>query len=66
MTWSDFRKIKTILIQSKIHFVLSDAEPRFVIQGMPFTTQELIQIERQHKLTNLDLPEIIENKRRGT
>jgi hypothetical protein len=66
MAGSDFRKIKTMPIQKNIHFVPSDAEPRFVIQGMPFTTQELIQIERQHKLTNLDLPEIIENKRRGT
>jgi len=67
MTESDFRKIKRTLIQRNIDFVTSDqAEPRFSIRGVPFTTQELIQIERQHKLTNLDLPGIIENKGRGT
>jgi hypothetical protein len=66
MATSDFRKIKTILRQRKIVFAPSDAEPRFIIEGVPFTTPELIQIYRQHKLTNLDLPEIIKNKRRGT
>jgi hypothetical protein len=65
MTESDFRKIKRILIQRKIDFVPSDrAEPHFSIRGDPFTTQELIQLERAKKLTNLDLSEIIEAKRR--
>jgi len=67
MAESDFRKIKRTLIQRNIDFIPSDqAEPRFSIRGVPFTTQELMQLKREHKLTNLDLPEIIENRKRGT
>ena len=67
MAESDFRKIKRTLIQRNIDFSPSDqAEPRFSTLGVPFTTQELMQLKREHKLTNLDLPEIIENRRRGT
>jgi hypothetical protein len=64
MAESDFHKIKRILIQRNIDFLPSDQEPRFSIRGVPFTTEELMQLEREHKLTNLDLPEIMENRRR--
>jgi len=64
MAESDFHKIKRLLIERKIDFTPSDeAEPRFAIQGVPFTTQELIQLANANKLTNLDLPEIIRTRR---
>jgi hypothetical protein len=67
MAESDFRRIKRTLIQRNIDFIPCDqAEPHFSIRGVLFTTQELMQLKREHKLTNLDLPEIIENRRRGT
>jgi hypothetical protein len=66
MTESDIHKITRILIERKIDFTGSDqAEPRFEICGLPFTTQELIQLEHENKLTNVDLSEIIRT-RRGT
>jgi hypothetical protein len=66
MTESDFQKIKHTLTKMKIHFTSSDqAEPRFAIRGVPFTTQDLTQLERENKLTNLDLSEIIIRTRRG-
>jgi hypothetical protein len=60
---SDFHKIKRILTQMKIHFTPRDAEPRFEIHGGLFTTQKLIQMGHEKKLTNLDLSE---EARRGT
>jgi hypothetical protein len=64
MAESDFHRIKRILIERKIDFTPSDqAEPRFTIQGAPFTTQELIQLANANKLTNLDLLEIIRTRR---
>jgi hypothetical protein len=63
MAESDFRKIKRILIERSIIFISNDQEQQFTIGGMPFTTQELIQLERENKLTNLDLPELLKRKR---
>jgi hypothetical protein len=64
MAESDFHKIKRSLIEGKIDFTLSDqAEPRFRIRGATFTTQELIQLKHENKLTNLDLSEIIRTRR---
>lgn len=63
MVESDFQRIKRILIERKIVFTPSDqAEPRFSIRGVLFTTQELIQLEHAKKLTNLDLPEVIRTR----
>jgi hypothetical protein len=64
MAESDFHKIRRILIDGKIGFTSRDqAEPRFAIRGLPFTTQELIQLEHENKLANLDLSEIIRTRR---
>jgi len=66
MAESDFHKIKRMLIANKIKFTTSgQTEPRFAIRGVPFTTQELIELENENKLTNLDLSEIMRT-RRGT
>jgi hypothetical protein len=59
---STFRIVGRKLIKSKIHFTTSDAEPRVEIQGERFTTQELIQLHQENKLTNPDLSEIIRAK----
>jgi hypothetical protein len=64
MAESAFHRIKSKLIKMKIDFIPSDqSEPRFAIRGVPFTTQELIQLDREHRLTNLDLSEIIKTRR---
>jgi hypothetical protein len=66
MAESDFHKIKRMLIANKIKFTTSgQTEPRFAIRGVPFSTQELIELEHKNKLTNLDLSEIMRT-RRGT
>lgn len=64
MAESDFHKIKRALIKMDIDFTSDDqAEPRFAIRGVLFTTQELSQLEHENKLTNLDLSEIIRTRR---
>ena len=60
---SDFNRVARSLIKHKIHFTTSAAEPRFEILGERFTTQELIQLGQQNKLTNFHLSEIIRTKR---
>jgi hypothetical protein len=60
---SDFNRTARTLIKHKIHFTTMDAEPRFEIQGQRFTTQELIQLRQEDKLTNPRLSEIIRTKR---
>ena len=42
-----------------------DAEPRFEIQGQHFTTQELIHLGHENKLTNPALSEIIRTKQKS-
>jgi hypothetical protein len=66
MAESDFHRIKRKLIDRKIKITSSDqAKSSFEIRGGLFTTQELIELDRKNKLTNLDLSEII-RIRRGT
>jgi len=60
---SDFNSTARKLIKYEIHFTTNDAEPRFEIHGGHFTTQELIQLAHENRLTNLDLSEIIRTKR---
>jgi hypothetical protein len=60
---SDFNSTARKLIKDKIQFTTSDSEPRFEIQGERFTTQELIQLHQDDKLTNPGLSEIIRTKR---
>jgi hypothetical protein len=62
---SDFNRMARTLIKHKIHFTTIDAEPRFEIQGQHFTTQELIQLGHENKLTNPDLSEIIRIRRKS-
>ena len=40
-----------------------DAEPRFEIQGGYFTTQELMMLSLENKITNPDLLEVLRTKR---
>ena len=42
---------------------LPDVSPRFEIQGERFTTQEIIQLHQEDKLTNSGLSEIIRTRR---
>jgi hypothetical protein len=66
MAESDFHKIKRELKANKIKFTTTgQAEPRFAIRGVLFTTQELIELEHKNNLTNVDLSEIMRT-RRGT
>ncbi len=51
------------LIKHKIRFTTKDAEPRFEIQGGHFTTQELMMLGRENKITNPDLLEVLRTKR---
>jgi hypothetical protein len=51
---SDFNRMARTLIKYKINFTTIDPEPRFEIQGQHFTTQELIQLGHENKLTNPD------------
>jgi hypothetical protein len=51
------------LIKNKIHFTTNDAEPRFEIQGGHFTTQELMMLSLEKKITNPDLLEVLRIKR---
>jgi hypothetical protein len=60
----DFNSVARTLIKQKILFKTSDAEPRFEIQGERFTTQELIQLSKENKLTTPGLSEVI-RKRSG-
>jgi hypothetical protein len=59
----DFNSTARKLIKNKIHFTTRAAEPRFEILGERFTTQELIHLDQQNKLTNFHLSEIIRAKR---
>jgi hypothetical protein len=52
-----------VLIKHKIRFTTQDAEPRFEIQGGHFTTQELMMLGRENKITNPDLLEVLRTKR---
>jgi hypothetical protein len=60
---TDFNKLARTLIKHKIHFATSDAEPRFEIEGVRFTAQELLALSKENKLTRADLSEIISAKR---
>jgi hypothetical protein len=40
------------LIKHKIRFTTKDTEPRFEIQGGRFTTQELMMLSLENKITN--------------
>ena len=60
---SDFNGMARKLIKHKIHFTTSDAEPHFEIRGAHFTTQELMQLAHENKLTNLDLSELISKRK---
>jgi hypothetical protein len=48
-----------VLIKHKIRFTTKDTEPRFEIQGGRFTTQELMMVGRENKITNPDLLEVL-------
>jgi len=52
-----------VLTKHKIHFTTKDAEPRFEIQGGHFTTQELMMLSLENKITNPDLLEVLRTKR---
>jgi hypothetical protein len=52
-----------VLIKHEIRFTTKDAEPRFEIQGGRFTTQELMMLGRENKITNPDLLEVLRTKR---
>jgi hypothetical protein len=52
-----------VLIKHKIRFTTKDTEPRFEIQGGRFTTQELMMLGRENKITNPDLLEVLRTKR---
>jgi hypothetical protein len=52
-----------VLIKHKIRFKTKDTEPRFEIQGGRFTTQELMMLGRENKITNPDLLEVLRTKR---
>jgi hypothetical protein len=43
------------LIKHKIRFTTKDAEPRFEIEGGRFTTQELMMLSLEKKITHPDL-----------
>jgi hypothetical protein len=61
---SNFHKITRRLIEMSIHPDSSDqAKSTFEIRGELFTTQELIELDRKKRLTNLDLPKIIRTRR---
>jgi len=60
----DFNSVARTLVKQKILFTTSDAEPRFEIQDQRFTTQELIQLSKENKLTTPGLSELI-RKRSG-
>jgi hypothetical protein len=52
-----------VLIKHKIRFTTNDAEPRFEIEGGRFTTQELMMLSLENKITNPDLLELLRAKR---
>ena len=60
---SDFNRLVRVLIKHKIRFTTQHAEPRFEIQGGHFTTQELMLLGRENKITNPDLLEVLRTKR---
>jgi hypothetical protein len=51
------------LIKHKIRFTTKDAEPRFEIEGGRFTTQELMMLSLENKITNPYLLEVLRTKR---
>ena len=55
--------MKHLLIERKIvPFKTQDAEPRFEIKGVAFTTDDLIRLHHEKKLTNIGISEIIGKK----
>jgi hypothetical protein len=60
---TDFNRLARALVKHKIHFTTTGAEPRFEMEGSHFTTQELLNLSRENKLTNAGLSEIVTTKR---
>jgi hypothetical protein len=56
-------KMARALTKHKIHFTTKDADPRIEIQGGRFTTQELMMLSLENKITNPDLLEVLRTKR---
>jgi hypothetical protein len=52
-----------VLIKHKIRFTTKDTGPRSEIRGGRFTTQELMMLGRENKITNPDLLEVLRTKR---
>jgi hypothetical protein len=52
------------LIKHKIRFTTKDAEPRFEIERGGFTTQELMMLSKEKKITHSDLIEALRTKRK--
>ena len=52
-----------VLIKHKIRFTTKDAEPRFEIEGGRFTTQELMMLSLEKKITHPDLLQVLRTKR---